>query len=234
MYYLQSRYYNPEWGRFLNTDSSISTGQGLLGNNMYAYCLNNPANGCDPCGTCFHRWDFWNDCEKCGGKTLGDKWNDVVRWCEDAYNYMTNDNPQVVQRNLKKDHFSFYKGTMVFSASLPIDRSGATVGVIVLDDYYETVPLSSFEKTLNHERGHSVHMSQTGVVAYLSTTAIPSAICAAIADPDKPGFRKWMSDNYYNLPTERIADYFGGVNRGYPIASNVIGTLFWLYSLAGI
>ena len=42
LYYLQSRYYNPEWGRFINADGYVSTGQGLLGNNMFAYCLNNP------------------------------------------------------------------------------------------------------------------------------------------------------------------------------------------------
>ena len=41
LYYLQSRYYNPEWGRFLNADALVSTG-GLLGNNMFMYCLNNP------------------------------------------------------------------------------------------------------------------------------------------------------------------------------------------------
>ena len=45
---------------------------------MYAYCLNNPMNGYDPCGTCFHRWDFWNDCDKCGGKKLGEKIGDAV------------------------------------------------------------------------------------------------------------------------------------------------------------
>ena len=42
MYYLQSRYYDPMVGRFINADAYISTGQGLLGNNMYAYCNNNP------------------------------------------------------------------------------------------------------------------------------------------------------------------------------------------------
>ena len=63
LYYLQSRYYNPELGRFICADSFVSTGQGILGNNMFAYCLNNPVNGCDFCGKCFHRWDFWNDCE---------------------------------------------------------------------------------------------------------------------------------------------------------------------------
>ena len=50
LYYLQSRYYNPEWGRFLNADTFVSTGQGLLGNNMFAYCLNNPSNYHDPSG----------------------------------------------------------------------------------------------------------------------------------------------------------------------------------------
>ena len=50
LYYLQSRYYNPELGRFLNADSFASTGQGVLGNNMFAYCLNNPVNGADPQG----------------------------------------------------------------------------------------------------------------------------------------------------------------------------------------
>lgn len=34
-------------GRFLNADGYISTGQGLLGSNMFAYCHNNPINLCD-------------------------------------------------------------------------------------------------------------------------------------------------------------------------------------------
>ncbi|OQB24455.1 MAG: tRNA nuclease WapA precursor [Firmicutes bacterium ADurb.Bin182] len=42
LYYLQSRYYNPEWGRFINADVYVSTGQGLLASNMFAYCANNP------------------------------------------------------------------------------------------------------------------------------------------------------------------------------------------------
>ena len=49
-YYLQSRYYNPEVGRFISADVYLSTGQGVLGHNSYAYCLNNPVNSCDPAG----------------------------------------------------------------------------------------------------------------------------------------------------------------------------------------
>jgi len=51
LYYLQSRYYDPEIGRFINADAFTSTGQGLLGNNMFAYCNNNPATYKDPSGT---------------------------------------------------------------------------------------------------------------------------------------------------------------------------------------
>ena len=50
MYYLQSRYYDPQIGRFVNADIYASTGQGIVGFNMYAYCNNNPANGIDPAG----------------------------------------------------------------------------------------------------------------------------------------------------------------------------------------
>ena len=57
LYYLQSRYYNPDWGRFISPDCYVSTGQGLLGNNMYLYCNNNPIMGIDPTG----EWAFWDD-----------------------------------------------------------------------------------------------------------------------------------------------------------------------------
>ena len=49
-YYLQSRYYDPETGRFISSDGYLSTGQDILGNNMFAYCLNNPVNNHDPSG----------------------------------------------------------------------------------------------------------------------------------------------------------------------------------------
>ena len=50
LYYLQTRYYDAAVGRFINADGLTSTGQGLLGNNMYAYCLNNPISYTDPSG----------------------------------------------------------------------------------------------------------------------------------------------------------------------------------------
>ena len=49
-YYLQSRYYDPITGRFLNADVLLSTGQGVLGYNMFAYCNNNPVLFMDSLG----------------------------------------------------------------------------------------------------------------------------------------------------------------------------------------
>jgi len=53
LYYLQSRYYNPEWGRFINADGIIGRTGGLLEHNLFAYCLNNVVNGRDSHGLLF-------------------------------------------------------------------------------------------------------------------------------------------------------------------------------------
>ena len=64
LYYLQSRYYNPEWGRFINVDSvgvlsglaeivtkySSAINVELLYTNLFAYCANNAVNNSDPNG----------------------------------------------------------------------------------------------------------------------------------------------------------------------------------------
>ena len=52
-YYLQSRYYNPVWGRFLNADGIAYLGAdgALIGYNLFIYCGNNPVMGYDPAGT---------------------------------------------------------------------------------------------------------------------------------------------------------------------------------------
>ena len=44
LYYLQSRYYDPAVGRFINADNYATTYKTSTGANMFAYCLNNPAN----------------------------------------------------------------------------------------------------------------------------------------------------------------------------------------------
>ncbi|MHB1452994.1 MAG: RICIN domain-containing protein [Saccharofermentanales bacterium] len=50
LYYVTSRYYDPNIGRFLNADVMVSSGASLLGTNMFAYCYGNPVNLSDPSG----------------------------------------------------------------------------------------------------------------------------------------------------------------------------------------
>ena len=49
-YYLQSRYYDPTVGRFLNADGIIGANGGIEGYNMFAYCSNNPVKFADYSG----------------------------------------------------------------------------------------------------------------------------------------------------------------------------------------
>ena len=53
-YYLQSRYYDPEVGRFINADDiNYIEPEMLMGCNLYAYCGSNPVMYTDPKGTFF-------------------------------------------------------------------------------------------------------------------------------------------------------------------------------------
>ena len=55
-YYVSSRYYDPEVGRWINADNQIAgVGGEILGYNMFAYCMNNPVNLTDPDGN----WPRW-------------------------------------------------------------------------------------------------------------------------------------------------------------------------------
>ena len=52
LYYLMSRYYDPQTGRFINADSLEYLDPKTIGGlNLYAYCGNNPVMRADPMGT---------------------------------------------------------------------------------------------------------------------------------------------------------------------------------------
>lgn len=49
LYYLNYRYYNPKWARFINADGVIAQDD-VLKSNLYAYCCNDPINNIDLTG----------------------------------------------------------------------------------------------------------------------------------------------------------------------------------------
>ena len=78
LYYLMSRYYDANVCRFINADTFVSTGQGMLGNNMFIYCGNNPIAYIDHTGmfglaimdNSYEKWNkiatFFGGCFWCG------------------------------------------------------------------------------------------------------------------------------------------------------------------------
>lgn len=58
LYFLKTRYYDPEIGRFMTIDDiSYLDPESINGLNLYAYCLNNPVNCIDPTGNA--PWWSW-------------------------------------------------------------------------------------------------------------------------------------------------------------------------------
>jgi RHS repeat-associated protein len=55
MYYLKTRYYSPELSRFVNADGQVGEPGKLDGQNLFAYCQNNPINYGDENG----EWPKW-------------------------------------------------------------------------------------------------------------------------------------------------------------------------------
>ena len=56
LYYLNSRYYDPQVGRFLNADAILGANGDLMSYNMYSYCSGNPVNYSDSSGMiCVYR-----------------------------------------------------------------------------------------------------------------------------------------------------------------------------------
>lgn len=199
-------------GRFINADALVSTGQGVLGLNMFAYCNNNPVFYVDASGNatqiCFspdgrQNYAPWRD-SGCGGWPQGiytsqqdygsvaDKFYTVR-----AIKYILNTDEQVV---LDAEYFAFYKGCLVIRTNG--NRSGS-FGVLFITR--ETNTRDYPEDIIRHEYGHTVQLAQLGVVKY--------ALCIGL-----PSLFEWGSDQeYYRHPWEITADIYGGVqSRCYP------------------
>ena len=106
-YYLQSRYYDPGVGRFVNLDGFVSTGAGFSGFNMFAYCNNNPVMYVDYSGLKVYPADF------VGPIQPGDTYeNSFVGPPAPTYLKSNNANSETVANDIE---FSFYDSKRINS-----------------------------------------------------------------------------------------------------------------------
>ncbi len=204
MYYCHTRYYVPEWCRWLTPDSleylNIESVQGL---NLFAYCANDPINMYDPSG--------------CIGilvlsvlvlKTVADKaaraLASLVDWAEefvsDVYSDIekfdkNNENPQNV---FDAKYFSCYKG--VFVIKTPFEGS-FSYGIIGLSRHSKKID------SLNHEYGHYLQLQKYGLMNYSKYIAAPSFTGFLLHEERK------LPGDYFGSYWEAEADKLGGVVR---------------------
>ena len=220
LYFLKSRYYDPQIGRFINIDSVCYIAPELLnGLNLYAYCLNNPVMNVDPTGQ--FPWlilailAFVLLSTPVGGTVLQLTASAISYvgiaiasiFDEDIRNDMNaiGWNPFNIDETatLNSSKVSFYKGVPVFRTASG-GRSGS-FGAIFLAK-------GRGVDALRHERGHNSQLMMMGIADYGLMIGLPS-------------WQEWSSRPYYERPWEITADVFGGVtgrthsqadiNRGY-------------------
>ncbi len=80
LYYLKSRYYDPEVCRFINADDQVSPVQRVLEAGLFTYCINNPTTNADPHGQ-FPEWLFFL--------------KDLYEFGNDIYQLLRNDDKRV-------------------------------------------------------------------------------------------------------------------------------------------
>ena len=222
LYYLQSRYYDPEMGRFINADAFAATGQGLLGNNMFAYCGNNAVNYCDFSGAlasyaCYGDNHIFSDkvmmAGGSGGSIAATSKSASARVIANEVAYINNTNESAV---LDAENFAFYNGTLVIRHSSDFLTSWALGGVILLNSN------GVDRNTLKHEYGHILQEDDLGIVGYIQAVFIPSVVYNVGSR-----FNKLMNDNYYNMPWEYDADIRGGAIRNHADWAEWAASLYW-------
>ncbi|MBE6865610.1 MAG: RHS repeat-associated core domain-containing protein [Ruminococcaceae bacterium] len=87
LYYLNSRYYDPQVCRFVSADNAISgVGGDVRGYNLFSYCFNNPVNLDDSTGN----WPKWLE-------SIGSFVKDIIETVEETIKYVSSSVKSLIQ-----------------------------------------------------------------------------------------------------------------------------------------
>ena len=195
MYYLQSRYYDPNTCRFINADGVMANvGGNILGNNLYVYCFNNPVNLIDGSGS-WPKWvtDTINWIEK---NIVNPVSNFISGIFHDIENFDINNTKE--SNVFSSYYFAGYNGTLVIITPF---RASFSFGIIGLSYNHKNTT------DLNHEYGHRIQLEERGWGGYIMDVALPSLTANILWRMEKLPF------DYYGSPWESEADAKGGVLR---------------------
>ena len=223
LYYLQTRYYDPETGRFINADCITYSAPIIVnGLNLYSYCANNPILRFDPNGN-----SFWKNVGKVIGGALlllagaatalltlpiavsvpGCGFLTQVGFSTASYgglmigsvfdSQIQADMDEIGWNPFNKNENAVLNSTKVsFYKGIPIFRKEAGFR----SGSFLCILLARGDDVndLRHEWGHTIQQGILGAVRYGLMIGIPS-------------WQSWGKKDYYDKPWEVTADYFGGV-----------------------
>ena len=190
-------------GRFINADAYASTGQGVLGNNMFAYCLNNPVVLVDGSGNAAHicfGYDGQRDESPWKiGSPGGGGW------------------PQNIHYSREEEAMpSEYNGVEVIAVSF-MRNSAFSLGKI-----YVSPNLLNDETVLAHEYGHYLQLQDVGMEKYLQFVALPSVACWVLTELEILSY-----EVYYDKAWEYMADIYGNVSRRHAEGAKEAALSYW-------
>ncbi|MDD4292021.1 MAG: RHS repeat-associated core domain-containing protein [Clostridia bacterium] len=189
LYYLQSRYYDPTVGRFINADSvKCLTPNRVSGLNLFAYCENNSIMYTDNRGEGLLGllFQFTASILCYIGMAIGAIFDSEIRTDMNSikWNPFNADESAVIESR----KVSFYKGMPVFRTN---SRSGSFLGIFLKN--------GKTNNTLRHEWGHGIQQLILGPINYLLSIGIPS-------------YFEWGSMSSFSNPQEITAEILGGVS----------------------
>ncbi|MBQ8393462.1 MAG: RHS repeat protein [Clostridia bacterium] len=211
MYYLNTRYYDPQIGRFINVDSAMSNANGTVnGNNLYIYCFNNPVMYTDSNGN-------WPEVSIPVLEWYEMYLETVELLKEDAEKFDINNESESVV--FESNFFSGYKGVLVVKTPM---KSSFSFGFIGLQNN------TTNPNIIKHEYGHILQLRKYGQAKYIFNIAIPSVMIHFLQKKGK------LPYDYYTYPWEAEANELGKAEfppKGQPLPPDADVSYFGLIKL---